>query len=75
MPDVTLAQLVAALTWVLSQAVAMGFIDSNQSALALQVASTVLTAAWVIGDAIIRNGRSRALLAPEQPVEKVEGTV
>jgi hypothetical protein len=64
-PDITLAQILAGVAWVASQAVAMGLIDSNQSAFALQIASTIIGAAWVLGDSIIRQGRAKAAAAVE----------
>lgn len=68
-PDVTLAQLLAAFTWIVAQAVTIGFVDNNQSALILQVGTTGLSAVWVIADAIIRNGRARAFMhAPKGEV-------
>jgi hypothetical protein len=65
MPDVTPAQLVAALTWVVAQAVAFGYLDTQRSQLVLSVGSTVIAAAWKIADAIIRNGRAKALAVKE----------
>lgn len=67
MPDITLAQLTAALAWIVAQAVATGLVDNDQAQLILQVGSTGLSAVWVIADAIIRNGRSRALINPPKP--------
>lgn len=63
MPDITPAQLVAALTWIVAQAVAFGYLDTQRSQLVLSVGSTVIAAAWKIADAIIRNGRAKAVAA------------
>lgn len=63
-PDITAAQLVAALTWVVAQAVAFGWIDGKSSQVILSVGATVLAAAWKIADSIIRNGRNKAPGAP-----------
>jgi hypothetical protein len=63
MPDLTPAQLVAALTWIVSQAVAFGWLDTRYSQIILSVGSTVIVAAWKIADAIIRNGRASAVAA------------
>lgn len=68
-PDVTQAQLLAAFSWIVAQAVTMGFVDNNQSALILQVGTTALSAIWVVADAIIRNGRARAFVNPPKPIE------
>ena len=63
MPDVTPAQLVAALGWVVSQAVAFGWLDTMKSQLVLSAGSTVIFAAWKIADAVIRSGRAKAVAA------------
>lgn len=68
-PDLTQAQLLAAFSWVVAQLVVMGVVDNNTSALVLQVGSTAISGVWVIADALIRNGRSRALLNPPKPIE------
>lgn len=68
-PDVTLAQLLAAATWVGTQLVAMGYVDNNTNSYVLSLAGTVITAAWTIGDAIIRNGRAHAAAALHNTVE------
>lgn len=59
-PSITLAQISAALVWLVGQLVAMGLLDEDTSRLVLQVATTVLTASWVIADAVIRQGRAKA---------------
>lgn len=73
MPDITLAQIVAGVTWIIGQLVAMGVVDNDQSQLFLQVSVTFVSAAWVIADAVIRNGRSRALLNPPKPSTDGDG--
>lgn len=62
-PDVTLAQILAGVAFVVGQLVAMGVVDNDQSQLFLQVATTGITAAWVIADAVIRQGRAKAAAA------------
>ena len=62
-PDITLAQLTAAVSWVVVQLLAMGVIDDNTAQLVVQVASTALSAVWFIADAFIRNGRAKAVAA------------
>jgi hypothetical protein len=66
-PDITPAQLVAALTWVVAQAVAFGWLDTQRSQVILSVGATVIAAAWKVSDSIIRNGRNRAPGAPPAP--------
>lgn len=68
-PDVTQAQLLAAFTWIVGQAVTMGLVDNDQSTLLLQVGVTVISAVWVVADAVIRNGRARAFVNPPKPIE------
>jgi hypothetical protein len=63
-PDITPAQLVAALTWVVAQAVAFGWLDTQRSQVILSVGATVIAAAWKIADSVIRNGRNRPTSAP-----------
>lgn len=60
MPDITQAQLLAALTWIVSQAVATGWVNSDVGQKWLQIGSSVIAAAWVIGDAILRSFRNIA---------------
>ena len=67
-PDITAAQLVAALTWVVAQAVAFGWVDGTSSQVILSIGATVIAAAWKIADSIIRNGRNRpGVVAPPPP--------
>lgn len=68
LPDITLAQIVAAVTWVAGQAIIMGVADEQTTKAVLSIALTVVSAAWMVGDAIIRNGRSRAL----QPTQGID---
>lgn len=63
MPDVTPAQITALLGWIVSQAVAYGWLDTRYSQVVLSAGSTILFAAWKIADALIRNGRAKAVAA------------
>jgi hypothetical protein len=63
MPDITPAQLTAVLGWAVSQAVAYGWLDTRFSQVVLSAGSTILFAAWKLADAIIRNGRAKAVAA------------
>lgn len=58
MPDLTPAQLIAALTWIGSQAVAAGWIDNAHSQHWVQLGSTIISSAWIAGDAILRGFRN-----------------
>lgn len=63
MPDVTLAQFLAVFGWIVSQAVAFGWIDNDREQLLLSAGSTVIAAAWKLADAWIRTGRAKAVAA------------
>lgn len=63
MPDITLAQILAGLTWIAGQATTMGLADQEQTKFAMSISTTALTAAWVVGDAVIRHGRSKIAAA------------
>lgn len=63
MPDLTPAQITAFLSWIVSQAVAWGWLDTRYSQIVLSAGSTILFAAWKIADALIRNGRAKAVAA------------
>jgi hypothetical protein len=63
MPDATPAQLLAVIGWAVSQAVAYGWLDTRYSQLVVSAGSTILFTAWKIADAIIRNGRAKAVAA------------
>jgi hypothetical protein len=58
MPDITLAQLTAALMWVGAQAVSAGWIDNNHMQKYVALGSTILTATWIVGDAVLRGARN-----------------
>lgn len=63
LPDITQAQILAVLTFVVGQAVAFGVIDDKRAQLIVSVGSIVIGAAWKIADAIIRNGRAQIAAA------------
>ena len=60
-PDVTLAQLLAAVSAIVGLFVTQHYIDNNLGQLITGIAAIVLPLVWVAADAIIRLGRSRAL--------------
>jgi hypothetical protein len=59
-PVITQAQIAAAIAWVVSQLVAMGVLDEDSTQLVLSASSSLLAAAWMIGDAILRANRAKA---------------
>jgi hypothetical protein len=61
-PDVTLAQILALVTTAVGLLVSDQVIDGHTAKLITDVAAVVVPAAWMIADAIIRHGRSRAML-------------
>lgn len=61
MPNVTPAQIVAIVGWIVAQLIAYGVLDVRYEQLALSIGATLLAGALKIADAIIRHGRSRAL--------------
>ena len=76
MPDVTPAQLAVVAAWIVAQAVSYGYLDVRYQQLAVSIGATVLGVAWKLADAIIRNGRSKALAvqatSPTPPVTTVQ---
>ena len=63
MPDVTPAQCAAVVGWIVSQAVAYGWLDTRYSQIVLSAGGTLLFTGWKIADAVIRNGRAKAVAA------------
>lgn len=61
-PDITPAQILAALSAVIGLFCTQGLIDNNTEKLLGGAASILIPMTWKIADAIIRHGRSRALL-------------
>lgn len=70
MPDITLAQALAAFTWIVGQLTIMGVADQQTTKTVLSVGLTVIAAAWKVADSIIRSGRAKIAAA-----EVVAGTV
>lgn len=64
-PDVTLAQIKATIVMVVGQLVAFGLIGNGTAEVVVSITSTVLASVLVIGDAIIRNGRSKVAAAKQ----------
>ena len=57
-PDITPAQVIAALTWIAAQAVAAGWVSNDQSQHWLQLGSTIVASVWVLGDTLLRGFRN-----------------
>ena len=60
LPDITKAQVLAAVSWVVAQVVALGWIDNNTGAIIVQASSTLISMVWIIGDAYLRGKRNEA---------------
>lgn len=60
-PDITPAQIVAAITAVVTQLVNYGLLSGAQEHQIVGLAGIVVPGLLVLADAIIRHGRSRAL--------------
>ncbi len=59
-PDITQAQIAAAAAWVVGQLVAMGVVDNDTAQWMLQASVSFIAFGWILGDAIIRQGRAKA---------------
>lgn len=62
-PSISQAQIVAVLTWVVSQAVAYGAIDNEQSKIILSLAASVIGAAWLFADGWRHHGNAKVKAA------------
>jgi hypothetical protein len=58
LPDVTPAQVLAVITFILTQAVAYGLIDGTVQQAALSAAGTIVPAVWAFADAFLRGKRN-----------------
>lgn len=59
-PSITAGQATAFATWVVSQAIAWGWVSNDQGQILLSAGATVLAAAWKIADAFLRANRAKA---------------
>lgn len=65
-PDITPAQLLAVIVGVVTQFANAAYVSSRVAQLLVGLAGILIPFAWIIGDAIIRHGRSRALAPSTQ---------
>lgn len=63
MPDITQAQVAAAITWVVTQLISWGIMDGAVGQRVLSASASLLAFAWILGDSIIRHGRNQARAA------------
>jgi hypothetical protein len=62
-PDITPAQVLAVIAFILAQCVAFGWIDGTAQQAILSAVGTALPVAWALADAMIRRGRSNVAAA------------
>lgn len=60
MPDITQAQILAALTWIIAQVVSWGWIDNNAGQKLLAATSSLVALGWMIADSYLRGSRVKA---------------
>ena len=63
MPDITPAQVLSVLTFVVAQVVAWGWIDNATGQRLVSVGGILVPAVWQIVDAHIRGNRAKAIAA------------
>lgn len=63
MPNITPAQIAAVAAWAVAQAVAYGWLTSEQSQLVLSAGATIVAAAWKLADSFLRASRVQAAAA------------
>lgn len=63
MPNITPAQIAAVAAWAVAQAVAYGWLTTEQSQLVLSAGATIVAAAWKLADAFLRASRVQAKAA------------
>lgn len=73
-PDITPAQIIAAIGSVCAQLVAFGLLGSARSQLIVGLAGIVVPFGVILADAIIRHGRSRALTPTASATVRVTPT-
>lgn len=61
MPDVTPAQLLSVLTFVVAQVVAWGFVSNDAGQRLISVGGIILPAVWKLADAYLRGERVKAV--------------
>jgi hypothetical protein len=62
-PDITPAQVLAFIAFIVAQCVAFGWIDGTAQQSILSAVGTALPVAWALADAMIRRGRANVAAA------------
>lgn len=60
-PDITPAQILAVVTFLVAQLVSYGVIDGTAQQAILSAAGTILPAVWVLADSLLRGKRVQSL--------------
>lgn len=63
MPSITPAQIAAFLTFVVSQAIAFGWLDPGKGQTYVSIGGIVVAAVWKVADAYLRAERAKAVAA------------
>lgn len=74
MPDITPAQIIAYIAAIVTQLVNFGLLSGRTAHLVVGLAGIVVPATLLIADAIIRHGRSRALVPTAHTVTQLPTT-
>lgn len=72
MPDITPAQILAVVTWIVAQAVAYKWLDIRYQQLAVSIGATVVASVWHLADSHLRGQRVKALAPSGASVDPVQ---
>lgn len=61
MPDITPAQVIAAVTWAIAQGIAWGWVNNDDGQRIISTASTLISGAWIFADMLLRSARNKRL--------------
>lgn len=64
MPDITKAQVLAVVKFLVAQVVAWGFIQNDAGQKIIAIAGIVIPAVWIAADAYLRGERVKAVSPP-----------
>lgn len=80
LPDITLAQVLALVTFIIGQAVAYGWVEGTAQEATLSGATAIVSAAWMLVDSLLRGKRNEVRAAAVaigkvDPAEAEEGSL
>jgi hypothetical protein len=58
MPDITQAQILAAIQWVIAQLVSWTWINNDTGQIVISASSSFVSFAWIVADAFLRGKRN-----------------